>query len=217
MPDPGGPTPPPDDLEAALARFYDQESRAGTRRVIELGRVARRDEFVALLAAEGRVRVVEVGLGTGLDAAALLGAGLAVAGVDLSDEHVQRCRALGVDAHRASATALPFGDASFDAGWSMSTLLHLPDDEADVALAELVRVVVPGGPVAIGLWGGFDEAGVQDRDPHLPHRWFRFRTDAQVRATLATHGTVERFDTWQPDGDRFTYQWAVLRTPDATP
>ena len=123
------------------------------------------------------------------------------------------CRALGVDAHRGSAVALPFDDGGFDAGWSMSTLLHVPDHQVAVALAELVRVVVPGAPLAIGVWGGTDEAAVQHRDPHAPHRWFRFRTDAQLLEAVAAHGVGERFVTWRPDDGRLTYQWALLRTP----
>ena len=92
----------------------------------------------------------------------------------------------------------------------LSTLLHVTDDDVPTALDELVRVVRPGSPVAIGLWGGRDHAGLNEDDPP---RWFRIRTDDQVRAMVAGHGTIEQFEVWQPEGDTFTYQWVVLRTP----
>ncbi len=203
----------PSPLEDELARFYDREAADGRRGDPEAGRTEHRRHFLELLAAEGRTSVVEVGLGPGRDAAAMLAAGMQVAGVDLAGEHVRLCGALGVDARRGSALALPWTDGSFDAGWTMSTLLHLPDEQIPVALDELGHVVAPGAPIAIGLWGGADLAGYREDDRYDPPRWFRFRTDAQVLAMVDSHGTVEQFTTWQPEGDRFSYQWVVLRTP----
>jgi ubiquinone/menaquinone biosynthesis C-methylase UbiE len=65
----------------------------------------------------------------------------------------------GVDAHVGSVLDLPFADGSFDAVWTMSTLLHVPDESIDRALTELVRVCWPGGPLAIGVWAGDDVEG----------------------------------------------------------
>jgi len=45
--------------------------------------------------------------------------------------------------------ALPFADASFDAGINYSSLNHV--DRADLCMAELARVVRPGGPVLLVL------------------------------------------------------------------
>ena len=42
-----------------------------------------------------------------------------------------------------TATAMPFGDDSFDAAWSIWVLEHIPNPEA--ALSEIRRVVKPGG------------------------------------------------------------------------
>ena len=47
----------------------------------------------------------------------------------------------------ASLFSLPFPDSTFSAGWSMSTFQHVPDERIDEALAEFVRVLVPGAPV----------------------------------------------------------------------
>lgn len=47
------------------------------------------------------------------------------------------------------ALALPYGDGHFDAVVVSEMLEHIPDDEA--AIAELVRVVKPGGTVAVSV------------------------------------------------------------------
>ena len=56
---------------------------------------------------------------------------------------VELTRERGVDARVADAMDLPFEDASFDAVVAMWMLYHVPD--LDVALAEVRRVLRPGG------------------------------------------------------------------------
>lgn len=85
-------------------------------------------------------------------------------GVDLEALacELARDRTSGVEIHQASVTALPFGEATFDAIVSADVLYHVDDDAA--ALKELFRVLRPGGVVAINvpayrwLWSYHDEA-----------------------------------------------------------
>ena len=94
-----------------------------------------------MLAAEGRSRVVEVGTGPGRDGAAFIQAGLQVAGVDISSEHVRLARAAGVDAVCASLFDLPYPLSSFDAGWTMSTLVHVEDARFHAAMDAICSVL----------------------------------------------------------------------------
>jgi ubiquinone/menaquinone biosynthesis C-methylase UbiE len=106
----------------------------------------------AIEAARGG-QVLEVGAGTGLHARWLLEhTPVSYTGLDLSEPmltiarervaaHAGRARLVVGDAAR-----LPFPDASFDAAFCTATLHHLPDARAGIA--ELVRVVRPGGRVA---------------------------------------------------------------------
>lgn len=200
--------------ERDLATYYDLESPARTQRDIDRNRVARRTEFIELLVAEERRRVVEIGTGPGQDAAAFMAAGLEVAGVDLSPEHVRIARDAGIDAHVASVLDLPFDDGSFGAGWTMSTLLHVPNADVDAALAEICRVLVPGAALAIGLWGGVDHEGPNPRDTIQPPRFFSNRSNDRVREMLDPFGAIERFETWSHAGvDGWHYQWVLVRTP----
>lgn len=76
----------------------------------------------------------------------------------LVDEFRSRLDIVGVDAHYASArvltaslTALPFDAASFDHALCLDVLEHLPFTEQAPALAELFRVVRPGGTLVVSV------------------------------------------------------------------
>ena len=198
-------------LEADLAAYYDQEAGERAGRDLQPLRVEHRTAFLDLLVAEGRQTVVEVGTGPGVDARAFLARGLSVSGVDLSAENVRLAREADVDAVVGSVLDLPYADGAFDAGWTMSTLLHVPDSRLDAALAEIVRVLAPGAPLAVGVWGGLDREGPSAQDGFRPARFFSLRSHQRWRAALERHASVAEWDTWTPDGESWTYQWAVLR------
>ncbi|MFC4946944.1 class I SAM-dependent methyltransferase [Pseudonocardia sp. GCM10023141] len=199
--------------ESDLVTYYDNEVRARLERDLPVERVARRTDYLDLLEREERRSVLEVGSGPGRDAAAFVTAGLTYTGVDLAPGSVAVCRSLGFDVHVASVLELPFASAAFDAGWTMSTLLHVADDDLDTALAEIARVLRPGSPLAIGLWG--DRQGSEsrwgERPEFGPPRFFSIRTDDGLRDALQRHGTLEQWATWPGADDRLHYQWAVLR------
>src|SRR5206468_7314749 len=96
-----------------------------------------------------RGHVLDVATGTGLVAAELLRRGFRVTALDQSTEMLAEAnRRFGgrVELVEASAEALPFGDGSFD-HLTVTYLLRYVDDPA-ATLAELARVVRPGGVVA---------------------------------------------------------------------
>jgi SAM-dependent methyltransferase len=133
--------------------YYDNEVKARAARELPPQRVTHRAEFVDLVMSEGRGSVLEIGSGPGRDGQGFIDVGLAYAGVDLSPITVAHCCSLGLQAVVASVLHLPFRNSSFDAGWTMSTLLHISDARLDQALLEIRRVLRPGAPLAVGLWG----------------------------------------------------------------
>lgn len=65
-------------------------------------------------------------------------------------EALERCRSLrawAVEGRDANATSLPFADGSFDIVVAMHMLYHVPDQA--VAIAEMHRVLRPGGTLAV--------------------------------------------------------------------
>ncbi len=200
------------DLEADLAKFYDQQAPERAMRRPPQDRDDARRRFVELLRAEGRTSVLEIGTGTGRDAVSLQAVGLAVSGIDLSAEHVRYCREAGIDCRQASLLAMPFEDDAFEAGWTMSVLLHVPNEQIDTAFAEIGRVLAPGAPLAVGVWGGPDEEAIRDQDRLEPARFFSRRSDEGWRRILERHGEIEQFEVWADQGAADEhYQFSVLR------
>jgi SAM-dependent methyltransferase len=97
-------------------------------------------------------RVLDVGAGTGALTAELLRRDATVAAMDPSPQFVATLKARfpGVDAREAGAEDLPWPDASFDAVLAQLVIAFMADAPAGVA--EMRRVVKPGGVVAVCMW-----------------------------------------------------------------
>jgi SAM-dependent methyltransferase/8-oxo-dGTP pyrophosphatase MutT (NUDIX family) len=96
--------------------------------------------------------VLDVGTGPGIAAAAALARGAVVTAVDASPEMAALAAAAcpGADVHTAILPELPFPDGSFDAVVGNFVINHLGD--AAAGLAELHRVLRPGGRIALTCW-----------------------------------------------------------------
>ena len=202
-----------DRVRADLARFYEHEATNRLRGSPMGWRVGWLDDFVATLVNQGGGSVLDVGAGPGTDALPFIAAGIRYVGVDLAVGNASLAADVDAAVVPASMFDLPFPDATFDAGWSMSTLMHVPADEVDEAMRSICRVLVPGAPLMIGQWGGplgdiesdFAVAG-------LP-RFFGLRTADHNRELLEPHGDVESWQVreteYAPEG--WEYHVAVLR------
>ena len=113
-------------------------------------------------------RVLDVGCGIGGSARILArDYGLNVLGISISPAQIARATALtpaGLNCRFAvmDALALEIADASVDAVWSVEACPHMPDKQryAD----ELLRVLKPGGLLAVADWNRRDPAaGAMDR------------------------------------------------------
>src|SRR5262249_41631860 len=127
--------------------------------------------------------VLDVATGTGLVAAELLAHGFEVTGVDQSLgmlAHARERFGPRVELVEASAEELPFADRAFDPLTVTYLLRYVADPAA--TLAELARVVRPGGTVAsleFGLPGGlarpawelYVRAGLPLAGRVLSHGW----------------------------------------------
>ena len=136
-------------------------------------------------------RVLDVACGTGVvarAAAGRVGPAGAVFGVDLNPamlEVAARTRQ-DVEWREADAADLPFGDGVFDAVLCQSAVFFFPDVPA--ALAEMRRVVRPGGKVAVQTY-----ACVQDQPA------FRLLEESVV--ALAGEEARSLIDTYWSQGD----------------
>jgi arsenite methyltransferase len=141
-----------------VAAVFLRSSLASKKRV--------RDRLVVALALSGNERVLDAGCGRGLaliGCAKKLTTGTAVgidlwAAKDLSDNNPEATLANAaaegvadrVEVETGDITKLPFSDSAFDAVISMTVIHNIPSrDGRDRALRELVRVLKPGGRIAI--------------------------------------------------------------------
>lgn len=112
-------------------------------------------EFLAWLALPPSLRWLEVGCGTGALTAAIAAkcAPAALTGIDPSEGFLAKARArMGdrADLRVAHALAIPVANASLDVVVSGLVLNFVPDTGR--ALAEMRRVVAPGGTIAAYVW-----------------------------------------------------------------
>jgi len=150
------------DDDAYVAREYASLERLSMRRLDRTGwlRFDELDEEQTLLAAVAEVRprsILDVGCGDGRIPS--LYAAPQVVCVDSSQAAVDAARRRGLDARLGDVRTLPFPDASFDAVTCNHMLYHV--DDQDRAVAELARVVRPGGRFA----------GIYNTPAHLAEVW----------------------------------------------
>jgi SAM-dependent methyltransferase len=172
----------PDNLRARKSAYLNAE-----------GADPRELAFEAIAAARP-ARVLEVGGGEGeLAERVRTDLGAEVVGIDQSEAMVELQRAKGIDARVGDVQAMTLGDGEFDVAVAAWMLYHVAD--LDRALAELARVLKPGGRlVAVTnavdhleeLWGLARRASAMGK--------FRFRSE-NGEGILSRHfARVERQD-----------------------
>jgi SAM-dependent methyltransferase len=147
-------------------------------------------------------RVLDLGAGPGAMSAVAAGRGARPVGVDLAEGMVEQARQLHPELEfvHGDAEALPFVDGGFDAAVAAFVVNHLPHPER--AAAELRRVLVPDGRVALAVWDVPERVGIlgplaqalRAADAWAPDALpvgpdpYRFADDDEIRRLLAGAG-----------------------------
>lgn len=148
------------------------------------------------------MKVLDVATGPGYGAARAAQRGASAVGVDVATQMVALATKLhpGAEFRQADAERLPFPDRSFDAVVGNFVVLHLGRPEQGVA--ELARVLIPGGHLALSMWDGPERAhllsfvfhSVQEVGAKPPASvpagppFFRFSSDEEFSALLRSVG-----------------------------
>lgn len=120
-------------------------------------------------------RVLDVACGTGAlacAAATLAGEQGSVVGLDINEEmlKVARTKPVAIDWQSGEAELLPFSDESFDAVASQFGFMFFTDQAC--ALKEMMRVLRPGGRLAVAVCDGLDHSPGYAVFTELLHRLF---------------------------------------------
>jgi len=159
----------------ATARAEDRHFWFGALR-----RNARRWLAAAL---DGRrvARLVDCGAGTGRNLDWLAGFG-EVVGVERSPVGLRVGRAHGRRLVQATVTSLPFADASADVVTSFDVLYCLDDGSERRAIAEMFRVLKPGGILLVNVAALDALRGAHSTLTHEVRRYTRARLAGRLRA-----------------------------------
>jgi SAM-dependent methyltransferase len=182
----------------ARAKAYEQAFRSLTSRLVE--------PLLDAAAVTAGTRVLDIATGPGYAAGQAAARGAEVVGADVAEAMVSLARRLnpGIEFRQADAHDLPFEDASFDAVVGNFVVLHLGRPER--AAAEFVRVLAPGGRLALTVWDtpdrarflgvlidAFAEAGATPpEDVPAGPDFFRFAREHELDGLLEDQGLDDR-------------------------
>lgn len=146
-------------------------------------------ELVALLEPRKGEHILDIGCGIGGPARWIAAHfGCRVSGIDLTPEFIAAAKALivatgqsaQVDVQNASATALPFADATFDRVYSQNVIMNVADKAR--FYAEALRVLKPGGVAAFSNLGAGPGGA-----PHYPVPWAQSAATSFLSTPADTH------------------------------
>ena len=114
-------------------------------------------------------RMLELGCGSGRDAALALEAGYDVTATDGSLAMLEEARRLhprleGRLRHLSFPSPFPFADGTFDAVLAVAALMHLPEPEIAAVVREVTRVLHSGGVLILSVPGRRADVGDDSRD-----------------------------------------------------
>jgi SAM-dependent methyltransferase len=190
------------EIAVEISDHYEQEVDESTRISEGFGQLEflRTREIIERHLPDGRLRVLDVGGGTGVHARWLALAGHVVELVDPIARHVDAAAAIGADglavtARRGDARALPAGDATFDVVLVLGPLYHLTERSDRLrAWREALRAVRPGGLVIAAaisrfasLFDGLARVALDDR---------RFRRIVEQDLVDGQHRNPDRISGW---------------------
>ena len=175
---------------AEFRRMYEAEERqwwyVGMRRLTD--RLLR----PRLQSESGRLPLLlDAGCGTGANLLHFRDSARAV-GIDLSPDAVFLCAGRGADVVRGSVLSLPFVNGIFDCVTSFDVLYHSWVKDDAVAVAELVRVLAPGGALfvrvpALRFLFGAHDVEVQTRHRYTARELHRLLTGAGLDVSRLTY------------------------------
>ena len=198
-------------IRAKLILSYDRQAEQRNQSDIEDWKAIERAEFLELLKSEQKQSLLEIGAGHGRDSQFFQENGLQVTCIDLSPEMVRLCRQKGLDARLMDMIDLDFPDHSFDAVYSLNSLLHLPKNELPTVLQNIRRVLNSNGLFFLGIYGGYDFEGVWEKDSYEPKRFFSFHSDEKLKQVVTETFTLLSFKQIKSRDGELHFQSLILR------
>ena len=180
---------------ATILAYHNGAARYADHSHDREGLARLREPLIALLPPQPLV--LDLGSGPGHDAALLAELGATVVALDPAQGLLREASRYGAIASRlvgGDARNLPFAAASFDGIWSCASLLHVPHDEVEGALAEAARVLKPGGFAFFSVSEGEPGVRVPDTSLGLATRAYYYHRAEDWGSMLVAQGFQLIFD-----------------------
>jgi len=158
--------------------------------------------------------LLEIGTGSGRDAAWLLEQGFSVTGIDGSRRMIGEAVSRHPELHDrirhcVLPDPLPFPAERFDGVLSLATIMHLREETIPPVLGEINRVLRPGGLAALSV--SVERSGLSERGEDSRGRHFTVLSVAAWRRLLGSAGFEMVRDWANPDATgRPGVSWATL-------
>ncbi|MFC5529102.1 class I SAM-dependent methyltransferase [Cohnella yongneupensis] len=178
-----------------LRQSYNKYAEQRDQSKMEPWKFEVRQQFLQSLLENDGNSILELGAGPGRDGLYFQEHRFEVVCVDLSDEMVRLCKDKGLDARQMDVRELQFEEGQFDSVYAMNSLLHVPKSEIGGVLANVHRVLKPGGLFFYGVYGGESSEGVWEGDSYEPKRFFAMYADEELKALAQPLFSVEEFYT----------------------
>ena len=200
------------ELRDTLRETYNKYAGERETYAMQDWKLELRSKFLSLLQNEQKRTLLEIGAGTGRDSKFFQDQGLDVVCIDLSPAMVELCKQKGLTAYVMDMADIQLPAGSFDAVYSMNSLLHLTKAEFPLVLRNIDRLLKTDGVVFIGMYGGRDHEGVWENDSYHPKRFFSFFTDEHLKQEVEKVFDIISFESihLQPE-DNLDFQLLLLR------
>ncbi|AFL96098.1 hypothetical protein CL1_1903 [Thermococcus cleftensis] len=171
-----------------IAGRYDEWYRTKTGRYVD-----RTEKWLIFSMMETRGgKALDLGCGTGNYTLELKKRGFDVIGLDASEGMLRIARSKGLNCIMGDAYSLPFPDESFDLVLSVTMFEFIHEPER--VLAEIHRVLRPGGEVIIGTMNGrslwFLLKRLKSIFTETAYRYARFYTPGELEGLLRKAGFI---------------------------
>ncbi len=199
-------------LRENLRKTYNKYAQERETNRMQGWKMEERSKFLSLLQKERKQALLEIGAGTGHDSKFFRDHGLEVVCIDLSPAMVELCRQKDLTAYVMDMADIQLPANSFDAVYSMNSLLHLTKTEFPWVLLQVDRLLRADGVFFIGMYGGRDYEGVWENDSYDPKRFFSFFTDEHLTQEVAKVFNIISFESFliEPE-DTIYFQSLILR------
>jgi ubiquinone/menaquinone biosynthesis C-methylase UbiE len=149
--------------------------------------------------------ILDVGCGFGRDSEVLAKKGFKTIGIDMSKALLKKAHELYPDLSFAvmDVRNLDFADNTFAAAWCNAVLLHLNDQDLAKALREILRVLTPGGVIAVSFKEGTGQKEVVEKFSSELARFYNFKIRDQLDEILKQIGFIVKESYTFNERDRF--------------